>query len=158
MIPCNCTTTCMTVKAKDVLVGDYLDTRGTTSAAGFIARVFTEPQSVSPDGLAVVLNVEGQRAPRYNKTAKVKVWRDSRMAAKLGLACCNCATYVPPCQQRVLSCNAGVVQSMRAEADSLRETITDQQAEINRLGDKLAGTQLRANVAERKLAAIKAQF
>lgn len=60
-----------------------------------------------------------------------------RMAVVAGLACCDCAAYTPPCQQRILSCNAGVVQSARAEAESLRETITEQAAQIDNLEGKL---------------------
>lgn len=50
-----------------------------------------------------------------------------QVAAATGLACCNCVGYVEPCQHRVLSCNAGVIQSQRAEAENLRQIISEQQ-------------------------------
>lgn len=79
-----------------------------------------------------------------------------RMAAVAGVACCDCATYVEPCRCRVLSCNAGVIQSMRAEAESLRQTIDEQDRTLRETERNLAAAQLRANTAEATLARVKA--
>lgn len=279
MTHCNCRvacasgapidTSCITIQALDVRVGDYLDTRGESSHGGFIAEVFSTERSVHGH---VILDVKGRRAQAFSPKKRVKVWRDSRlasarpidlredrpyrnltevhragraglnatfpvgslwevgpfqegvdpwvvqvtnrnhgaaftqgenyshapedaealgkptwfintktihdpfstgkdgsgqppavlceltprMAAKLGLACCDCATYVPPCSCRVLSCNAGVIQSMRAEAESLRDTITEQQRDLDRLHKSLQVAQGERNAAEQKVKAVTA--
>lgn len=74
--------------------------------------------------------------------------RAARAAAQAGVACCDCATYVQPCNARILSCNAGVIQSMRAEAESLRSMITEQGHTISNLETLLRRAHQRANTAE----------